>query len=97
AKIERAQEFPQGFLLGKRRRIMNTENQGLSARFQCFRGSDVRLDHELFDELVCIKPFRNDYLVYLAVWRKQDFLFRQVEFQWLTRVTPPLQHGIGVP
>ncbi len=55
---------------------MNAENQRLTVRFQCFCSSDIRLNHELFDKLVCIEPFRNDNLVYLAIGREQDFLFR---------------------
>ncbi len=76
---------------------MNAENQRLAVRFQCFCGSDVRLNHELFDELVCIEPFRNDNLVYLSIGREQNFLFWQVKFQRLAGIAPTLQHSIGVP
>ncbi len=97
AQVQRPQKFTQGFLLCKRWGVVNAENKRLAARFQCFSGGNVRLNHELFDELVRIEPFGNDDLVDLAVGREQDFLFRQIEFQRFARVTPPLQHGIGVP
>jgi hypothetical protein len=42
---------------------VNAVDQGLAALFQRFRRGHVRLDHELFNQPVCIKPFRHDHLV----------------------------------
>ncbi|MND59648.1 hypothetical protein D3C80_508500 [compost metagenome] len=95
--IKRAEKLTQAFLLCECRRIVNTEDQRLATCFKHFSRGHIGLNHELFDELMRIKPFRHDDLIDLAVRCQQNFLFWKVQLERFTGIATTLQCCIGVP
>ena len=76
---------------------MDAVDERLELGLQRLGRGDIRLDHELLDELVRIEAVGNDDLVDRAVGLQQDLALGQVEFQRLARDAAALQHRIGCP
>lgn len=76
---------------------MHAVGQRLLLRLQRLSRGDIGLDHEFFDELVRVQPFRDDDAVDRAVRLEHDLALGQIEFQRLAAIAAALEDGVGVP
>ena len=76
---------------------MHAVDQRGALGFQRFGGGDVRLDHEFFDELVRVQPFRRDNALNHAMGIEDEFALRQVQFQRPARIAGFHDGVVGRP
>ena len=60
---------------------MNPVDQRRLLRFEGFRRGDVRLDHELFDELVRFEALGDHHARHKPAFVEDDLALRQVEIE----------------
>ncbi len=95
--VQRLQVFRQRGELGIARLVVDTVDQRMACFLQALGRGDVRLDHELLDQLVSVEAFLHGDLVDGAILSELDPPFGQIEIQWRALFAGLADGGIGAP